>query len=250
MSSPRARAARSRVSSGGSPELLPDPWVARLDHTALRIHVSPPWGRRLGAPAIFAGPLLLSATAVLVHLLPGAARLLEYDRAAILRGELWRLLTGHWTHLSLDHLALDVAAFAALGGALVWVGRRLFWRTVLGSALAISLSLLVCGQEWSTYRGLSGIDSALLGALATLLWLGGGRRGERRLGAAALLLFAGKIGYESITGTALFAAETPGHEVVPLAHLVGAGIGAAVVLLWGRLRPRSRERAGRTSAGE
>lgn len=224
MASARGPAGCSRLDRG--PDL---PWAAWLDRVALRIHVTPPRGRRLGAPALLAGPALLSAAAVLVHLLPGVAGRLEYDRAAVLRGELWRLLTGHWTHLSADHLALDVVAFAALGAALAWRGRRIFWRTVLGSAAAISLSLLLLGPQWSSYRGLSGIDSALFTALATLLWLGGGRS-ERPLGAVALALFAAKIACESITGVALFTPTVQGHDVVPLAHLAGAAVGLAVAV--------------------
>ena len=201
-----------------------DGLAAGLDRTAVLLRVTPPRGRRLGAPALLAGPLLLSALAVLVHLLPGAAALLQYERAEILRGQLWRLLTGHWTHTSPDHLVWDVVAFSALGVALAWRSRGLFWRTVIGSAAAISAALLLLAPQWHTYRGLSGIDSALFVALAVTL-LAGERRADRLRGAAALLLFAGKVGFETLTGSALFTTPVPDHQVVPLAHLVGASVG-------------------------
>lgn len=231
----------ARRASDGGPL---DSWAARLDQTAVRIRLRPPRGRRLGAPAFqaanrLAAPALLAAAAVLVQLIPGAAGLFEYDRSAILDGQLWRLFTGHWTHLSLDHLAWDVLAFAALGGALAWRSRRLCRRIILGSAAAISAALLLIGPRWESYRGLSGIDSALFAALAATLWLENRRRSDRWLGATALILFCGKVGLEMLTGSALFTGDVPGHEIVPLAHFVGAGVGLALVLGQRRFGPRA-----------
>jgi len=215
---------------------------ARLDDTALVIRVQPSRGRRFGVPALLvlpklltlAGPVLLAAGAVVVHLLPGVISLLEYSRDAILGGQLWRIITGHWTHASLDHLVWDVLAFAALGGAVAWRDRGLFWWTVLGSAVAISLTLFVFAPQWETYRGLSGIDSALFVALGAAVWMESKRRSDRWLAGTALLLFSGKVSFEMLTGSALFTTDVAGHEVVPMAHFVGACVGVAAA--WGRRR--------------
>ena len=204
-----------------------EPWTARLDRTAMRIRFPSLRGRLLGAPAVLAGPLLLSAAAVLTFLLPSATELLEYDRTAILAGQVWRLVTGHWTHASLDHLGWDVLAFAVPGCAIAWRSRRLFWRVLWGSAAAIPAALLMAAPEWVTYRGLSGVDSALFVALAVMLWADPERRSDRWLGSVALALFGAKVAFETLTGTALFMGESAGHAVVPLAHLVGAGVGLA-----------------------
>ena len=40
---------------------------------------------------------------------------LQYDRTAILQGEIWRLITGHWTHFPGDHLLWCVLVFAVMG---------------------------------------------------------------------------------------------------------------------------------------
>ena len=40
---------------------------------------------------------------------------LQYDRGAIAAGQVWRIITGHFTHWSADHLSWDVAVFAVLG---------------------------------------------------------------------------------------------------------------------------------------
>lgn len=185
----------------------------------------PAWGRRFGAP------MLLAATAILIHLLPTAGSLLEYSRTGIAAGEAWRLLTGHWTHGSLDHLSWDAVVFAVLGCILAKRSLTTFWWTVTGSAVAISLALFAIEPRWETYRGLSGIDAALFAALAVTLWRETERRPERALAAGALLLLGAKILFELATGSALFTAAVPGHQVVPLAHLVGLATGLMVALI-------------------
>jgi rhomboid family GlyGly-CTERM serine protease len=162
--------------------------------------------------------------------LPSAASWLEYSRTDIAAGEIWRVFTGHWAHGSLDHLAWDALVFAILGCALAKRSLATFWWTVSGSAIAISLALLAMEPRWETYRGLSGIDAALFAALAAILWRTGERRLERGLAAGALLLLAGKIVFELATGSTLFTAAVPGHQVVPLAHLVGLGAGLTAAL--------------------
>lgn len=181
-------------------------------------------GRRIGAPAF------LAAIAPLLYFLPGAGRALEYDRGAIAGGQLWRILTAHWTHSSLDHLAWDVLVFAVLGAVLASRNPRLFrWIVVVGP-VAISGALLFLGPQWHSYRGLSGVDSALFVALCTVLWreLSGK---ERWLVAAAVLLFSGKIAIEATAGVALFATDLAGQDVVPLAHLSGGAVGLLCALL-------------------
>lgn len=58
--------------------------------------------------------LLPGAPAWAVQLLHG----LQYDRRAVLDGELWRLLTGNLVHWSLPHFTLDLGAFFIVG--LLW----------------------------------------------------------------------------------------------------------------------------------
>jgi rhomboid family GlyGly-CTERM serine protease len=181
-------------------------------------------GRRFGAPA------LLAALACLLYFVPGAGRALEYDRAAIASGQLWRILTAHWTHSSLDHLAWDVIVFAVLGAALAARHLRLFVWIMVVSPVAISGALLWIGPQWHIYRGLSGVDSALFAALSTVLWREWAGK-ERWFIATALLLFSGKIALEAATGVALFATDLSGQDVVPLAHLAGGAGGLFCALL-------------------
>jgi membrane associated rhomboid family serine protease len=59
--------------------------------------------------------LFFGTLAVAVYLSPAATAVLEYDRAAVAAGEIWRLLTGHLTHWSFDHLFWDVLGLAIPG---------------------------------------------------------------------------------------------------------------------------------------
>jgi rhomboid family GlyGly-CTERM serine protease len=141
--------------------------------------------------------------------------LLQYDRAAILHGEVWRLLTGHFVHWSTAHLAWDLLAFLAL--AAICARRRwLFASVVAGTALIVSAFLLACCPEVALYRGLSAIDSALWMWAVFII-------GERRVALALTLLslFIGKVLIES-AGSALF---VDGITILPVVHLLGASVG-------------------------
>jgi rhomboid family GlyGly-CTERM serine protease len=186
----------------------------------------------------------LGALAALLTFWPGAFDVLVYDRVAVDRGELWRLVSGHFVHWSTAHWAWDCAVFvmlAALGEAR---GRRRLLAVVLVAALGVSTGVALLQPELGRYAGLSGIDCALLA------WLGldslrgrwrEGSRGSVLVGMGVALAFAGKIAFEIVTGRALFAGElAPGVVAVPVAHLLGAALGAglgALLALPGSLAP-------------
>ena len=173
--------------------------------------------------------LLLTATALVIYALPGAATTLQYDRTAIAAGELWRILSGHWTHHSASHLFWNVLAFLLLAALCERLNRFSFYACLTSSAILIPVALWVTAPQLLTYRGLSGIDSALFALLlATLLKEEIPRR--RLLPLASLcmlsLIFITKICYEAATAQTIFV-DSQGSQFVPvpLAHIMGAIIG-------------------------
>src|SRR5437868_2545981 len=48
-----------------------------------------------------------------------------YDCEAILRGEIWRMFTGHWVHFSTSHLTYDAFALGIAGFILEQRNRRI-----------------------------------------------------------------------------------------------------------------------------
>lgn len=146
-------------------------------------------------------------------LLPGSV--LELQRG----GEPWRLVTCHFTHWSYEQLVWDALAFAALGGTCSRRNRAAFRTTLLASAIVVPLAVVAFAPEVAAYRGLSGIDSALFALLLTT---------DRRAWPFAIA-FAAKIGFEAMTGSALFATNMgAGVVAVPVAHFAGAVMGAAI----------------------
>jgi len=178
--------------------------------------------------------LLLSLAAACIFACPSLAARLEYDRAAIAAGEIWRLFSGHWVHYGFDHFFWDVLAFGFLGAACERRSRPRFLVCVTASALAISLSVWFGMPGMNAYRGLSGIDSALLVLLFMELWSEAGRAGQPKqivIPAACLMAFVCKVSYELATGDTIFVKSLGSGMVgVPLAHVAGAAVGFLVGL--------------------
>lgn len=175
--------------------------------------------------------LALALPAPVLAAWPPAGALLQFDRAGIVAGELWRVITAHWTHWSLDHLAWDLLAF----GTLTFLGWRISPQrtlaTILLSALTIS-AVVLDGTEMRYYRGLSGIDSALFVLVAFAMFRrtrGEADRSRRLWIACATAGFAAKVAFEILTGGTVFA-DSSTFVPVPLVHVVGGLCGA--VLAW------------------
>lgn len=197
------------------------------------------------APAGRRPLLALALVALGVGLLrsPAAAAALEFERADVRSGELWRLWTGHLVHATPRLALLDLGVLALLGA---WWERRsraaLAW-ILLASALGGSLALLAF-SSFERYTGSSALGSGLFVAAALELALG--ERGVRsKAGWLALALFAAKCALEGMGGpSALFVTLPAGTSVAASAHL-GGGMGGALVVL---ARRRHARRAAQRSA--
>lgn len=174
--------------------------------------------------------LIACALAVGVWFVPGSFDSLAYDRSKIFGGQLWRVITGHWVHFTASHLAWNLVVLIPAG---VWLEKRdrcAARATLLFSPLAISLALLTFAPSLGIYAGISGVASGVLVALAV-----NGLRTEPRarwLWLAVLVLFAAKVAIESLRNHPLNPElTTQAIQSVPIAHLVGAVVGAGAVLL-------------------
>jgi len=164
---------------------------------------------------------------------------LQWQGASGSLGKLWKICSqwgiwlrvagSNWLHWSSNHLFWDVAMFYVVGSFCERRGRLIYLSTMAVSALAIPISVAMAAPELGTYRGLSGIDTALFALLATGCFLAEIRRSNwsnSLLFGGMLLAMALKIGWELHLQGNLFVTD---HSFVPvpLAHLVGAIIGAA-----------------------
>ncbi len=169
--------------------------------------------------------LAVVALALGIYFLHGGAWL-RYDRADILHGQIWRLLTGNFVHANARHLAADLAGlllWTALAGYLETPRRYLI--LLLGTSLGVGLGLFFLDPRLGWYVGLSGVLHGLFAASAIALlsrkeWLGG-------LALGAALIF--KILWEQHYGD-WGSARLLGVPVIVDAHLYGAVCGLALAL--------------------
>jgi len=184
-------------------------------------------------------PLLGLVAAVVVCASPWLTDLLQFDRTRVASGEWWRLVTGHWTHWTLDHLWWDGAVFFVLAAVCERLDRTLLLRAVVLSVPTCSAAVWWLAPELDTYRGLSGIDSALLGAIGAKVVVDALSNGDWRrsvLPMGLVLGFAAKTACEVATGTTIFVdSVAAGTVAVPVAHVAGLLAGVAVGLAEGRV---------------
>jgi len=182
--------------------------------------------------------LVIAATACSVSTSSTTSAWLVYDRASLAAGQFWRAWTAHVVHFGAGHLLWNLAVFVPVG---VWLERlwsdwtRWFY---FAGPPGISAGLFLLDPALGRYGGLSGLAMGMLVLLAALqlsrrprepawFWLG------------VLVLVAGKIGWEIVTGHTLLAGFLE-VQTVPLAHGAGVFCGA----LFAGVAIRRRNRAG------
>ena len=149
---------------------------------------------------------------------------LEYRRP-LLAPEPWRLVTGHFVHLSLTHAMLNGVALLLLGRLFADRLRdNEFWIVLGAASLLISLTFWTAMPELIWYRGLSGTLHALYFA-GCVAWLGASKGNARWLPVAALVGGALKVLLEQPWDSSFPFRQWLGAAVVPQAHLIGAIIG-------------------------
>ncbi|HET9004469.1 MAG TPA: rhombosortase [Gemmatimonadaceae bacterium] len=173
--------------------------------------------------------IALAASAIAVALIPALQRALVLDRDAVAAGELWRIATGSLVHFSTSHLLYDLAVVIVASALL----ERRGWPVapiVLASATAIGAAVLLFTPEIARYGGLSGVASSLVALYAVdCLTVRGAARAAAVL---VLVLTAIKLGWELSSGTFVFVGDAgDAFRPVPLAHIVGAGVGIAAFFL-------------------
>ena len=154
---------------------------------------------------------------------------LEFDRAAIEQGQVWRIVTCHLVHLNVWHLLLNLAGLLLCGVFFAdLLDRWRFWSWLGFCSLVAGLALYGLDSQLRYYVGLSGILHGLLVLCLLLGW-----RGNPWLHSLVLLIIAGR----------LFSEHNPGYDINYLhnwidgsvyvnAHLYGAVSG---LMLWGLL---------------
>ncbi len=163
------------------------------------------------------------------------AELLEYRRA-LAASEPWRLLTGHFVHLSMLHALLNCVALLLLDRLFAdrLRPRELF--AILGLApVLVSLIFWLILPELQWYRGLSGVLHAVYFA-GCVVWIASSAGRARWLPVAALIGGALKVLLEQPWDSSFPVHGALRIAVVPQSHLIGAiaGMAAGLLMRWRR----------------
>ncbi|HKR35644.1 MAG TPA: rhombosortase [Steroidobacteraceae bacterium] len=175
---------------------------------------------------------LLAAVLVLLWFTGESGReLLRYERAAVLQGQYWRLLTGHLVHGSGQHVLLNAVGLGLIAALFPREYSLRGWLLILASSVVtIDLGFVLLEPQLQWYVGLSGVLHGALAAGALGWW----RHESRGLALALSGVLIGKLAWEQWHGALPLSGDMP---VVVDAHLYGAIGGAlAGALLWRRSR--------------
>jgi len=158
---------------------------------------------------------------------------LEYDRSAILHGQLWRVFTGNFVHLGWGHVGEDMTGYVLLYLLLkdVFPGWRCPLLVVLGS-LGVGIGILLGDPGLRWYMGVSGALNTLWIAGAMLLM-------QQRdwIGWVLGVFLSLKLIYEQLQGPLPWSVATTGGPVAVDSHLYGAFTGVIlglVIVVWKR----------------
>jgi len=117
-------------------------------------------------PLAGSGTLWLALLALACHLMPSLQEGFSLRRDGWTLAQGWQVVTCHLSHWSADHFWWDWIVFVGLGWLCERQSRRTFWLTLGSASITIGLGFLLFQPNLASYRGLSGIDSALFA-----LWL-------------------------------------------------------------------------------
>ncbi|MBI3597779.1 MAG: rhombosortase [Nitrospirae bacterium] len=173
---------------------------------------------------------MMVAAGVLAYVVPNSGTLIVYDRAAILSGEVWRLMTGNWVHFSVSHLVYDSATLGIAGWMIERRGYPYYKSLYILAPILIGAGLLAAQPDIQFYGGLSGIAC---GAVVYLALHGLREAGPWRwICLTVLLLTTGKIVLESAMNAFAFVkVDDVPFSPVPLSHVLGA-LTALLIFCW------------------
>jgi len=157
------------------------------------------------------------AVSVLFALGGEPARLaMRYERAGVLAGDYWRLMTGHLVHGGLAHLLLNMAGLGLIAALFSRDYTLRQWLIVLLlSAMAIDTGFVLFEPQLQWYVGLSGVLHGALAAGAVAWW----RHESKPLALALTVGLIGKLAWEQWQGALPLSGDMP---VIVDAHLYGA----------------------------
>lgn len=168
--------------------------------------------------------LVIISAAMAIFQIPLLQTWMQWDSNLIASGQVWRIVTGNFTHTNIYHLGMNLIG--------LWLITSIFrsefhtqtfiWLVML---LSTSVGLLLLTTPTQVYVGLSGVLHGIFGFYAMKEWRGGNR--------SSLFLAIGlviKILWEQILGSPTDSEQLIGASVAINAHLFGTITGFILAL--------------------
>ena len=95
---------------------------------------------------------------------------LFFDRSAILNGDLFRLISGHFVHVDTEHLIWNTLGLIILGSLIESRSRNLLVISFVMGILTVTLFLFSPWSNITIYCGLSGVLNTLLVIALWMIW--------------------------------------------------------------------------------
>lgn len=172
--------------------------------------------------------VLLMASLALAQSFP---RELQYDRALILQGQYWRLISCHFVHSGWKHLILNLAG-AMLVFSLFYQHQpfRYGLMAMVFCSIGTSISLLIFSPQVDWYVGFSGVLHGLLVAAIVAQLVQG-----NSLYVWGLLLVVTKLCLDGFSASSELTGPFIGAMIIREAHVSGAVSGGLAGLIVFRL---------------
>ena len=181
--------------------------------------------------------LALGLAALVIQLNVSWREALVYQRAALARGEWWRIWTGQLVHFGWPHFIADGGLFLILGRLLELQYPRVSRFGLAVMPVVITATLYWCDPTMIRYGGLSAVNLGLLVFLACQGWQ---KNWFDWFWPAVLAIYVGEVILEAKVGHGhgggMIQFDDPSIHVATDAHIASAVFG---VLLWAVVRRRS-----------
>jgi rhomboid family GlyGly-CTERM serine protease len=149
--------------------------------------------------------------------------LLIFDRAALIQGEIWRLLSSHFVHFTPVQLAYNLLVFGIAGSIVERKSRLDFGILCIAMALVISTTLFILRPAMIYYGGLSGLACgfifycALLGFTESGPW--------KVISKLIIILLPIKIFFELYNSASILPYWGQQNFVImPISHITGVAV--------------------------
>ncbi len=156
---------------------------------------------------------------------------LKYDRVLIISGQVWRLLTGNFVHLSLLHLGFNLTLFYLMSVTLLSRMRPLvvgILVPLLGLAVNLFAFWFVPRLEWSV-----GMSGALYGLLTFGILCSAHEQGHRVYAMIFGLALIVKILLDICYGPSMLAETLIGGPIAVILHVIGVATGMLLWIIYG-----------------